>query len=205
MLGVHEARPAVGLLGLGDHVERQGGLPSALRAVDLRHAGARDAAHAEGDVELQRPGGDHGARDDGLAVQGHDCAITEALRICARAWASAWSRLLRALPVPLDPALVAVACAILVLLLLGLVDCWMLGSEGPVPSTLGSEPFHFRYVYIVSRPLAEQSIPCPVPEKCRADVGDPGWSSAAASIGVSPCRFAVGAEGGLMVLWHLSG
>ena len=56
VLGVDEGRHATVLLRLGDAVHREGGLTGRFGAVDFNHAAARQAAHAEGDVEAQRTG-----------------------------------------------------------------------------------------------------------------------------------------------------
>ena len=51
VLGVDERRHTAGLLGLGDHLQREGGLAGRLRSVDLDDAAARHAADAEGIVD----------------------------------------------------------------------------------------------------------------------------------------------------------
>ena len=58
VLGVDEGGDAAALLGLGDHVQGEGGLAGGLRPVDLDDAPAREAADAERDVEAQRAGRD---------------------------------------------------------------------------------------------------------------------------------------------------
>ena len=58
VLGVDERGGAAAALHLGDHLQRQRGLAGGLRAVDLHHAAARQAADAERDVQPQRAGGD---------------------------------------------------------------------------------------------------------------------------------------------------
>ena len=78
MLGVDEGRDPAQPLRLGDDVERERRLARRLRAVDLGHAPARQAADAEGGVERQRAG-----RDDGdllerpARAQPHDGALAE--------------------------------------------------------------------------------------------------------------------------------
>src|SRR3546814_3287195 len=67
MLGVDEGAGTAGLLGLGDHVQRQGGLARTLRPVDLDDAAARQAADAQADVEAERAGR-HGLDLDGAGV-----------------------------------------------------------------------------------------------------------------------------------------
>jgi hypothetical protein len=58
VLGVDEGGGAAELLHLGDDVQGQRGLAGGLRAVDLDHPAARQAADAERDVEAERAGGD---------------------------------------------------------------------------------------------------------------------------------------------------
>ncbi len=83
VLHVDESHRAAHVLGLGGDVLADGGLAGRLRAVDLGNASARDAAHAQGDVERKRPGrddvGDHlvgftQAHDRALAVAFDDIA-----------------------------------------------------------------------------------------------------------------------------------
>ena len=55
-------------------------LPRRLRAVDLDHPAARQAADAEGDVEAERAGGDDLDVVDDLALaEAHDRALAELL------------------------------------------------------------------------------------------------------------------------------
>jgi hypothetical protein len=81
VLGVDEGADAAGLLGLGDGVERQRGLAGGLRAVDLDDAAAREAAHAERDVERHGAGGDrrHVLHQRLLVAEPHDRALAERL------------------------------------------------------------------------------------------------------------------------------
>ena len=58
VLGVDEGGEAAGLLGLGDDVQGEGRLAARLGAEDLDDAAPREPAHAEGQVERQRAGGD---------------------------------------------------------------------------------------------------------------------------------------------------
>jgi hypothetical protein len=68
------------LLHLGDDLQRQRGLAGRFRAVDLDHAAARQAAHAQGDVQSQRAGGDDlDVLDDLALAQAHDGALAELL------------------------------------------------------------------------------------------------------------------------------
>jgi hypothetical protein len=72
VLGVDEAGGPAGLLGLGDHRQGQGGLASALGAVDLGDATPGDAADAKGRVQVGAAGGDGGWRRlaVGVGVEG---------------------------------------------------------------------------------------------------------------------------------------
>ena len=80
MLGVDERRHAAGLLRLGDHLQRDGGLAGRLRPEDLDHAAARKAAHAQCGVKGDRAGGNYRDRDDGfLRPQPHDGALAKLL------------------------------------------------------------------------------------------------------------------------------
>ena len=81
MLGVDERGAPSLRLHLRDGVEAQGGLPAALRAVDLDDAAARIAAASEREVEADRAGLDHrDGRVDVLRVsEAHDGALTELL------------------------------------------------------------------------------------------------------------------------------
>jgi hypothetical protein len=79
VLGVDEGRHAAAALGLGDHVQGQGGLARGLRPVDLDHASARHAAHAERGVEGERARGDGGHVHLLPAPQPHDGSLAELL------------------------------------------------------------------------------------------------------------------------------
>jgi hypothetical protein len=57
VFGVDEGAHAAELLHLGDDLQRQRGLARRFRAVDLDHPAARQAAHAQRDVQPQRAGG----------------------------------------------------------------------------------------------------------------------------------------------------
>ena len=54
-------------------------MPGRLRAEDLDHAAAGQAADAEGDVERQRAGGDGGDADVAVLAEAHDGALAELL------------------------------------------------------------------------------------------------------------------------------
>jgi hypothetical protein len=80
VLGVDEGAGAALLLHLGDDLQRQRGLARGFRAVDFDHAAARQAAHAQRDVQAQRAGGDDLDVLDRLAfAQAHDGALAELL------------------------------------------------------------------------------------------------------------------------------
>jgi hypothetical protein len=80
VLGVDKGALAAEFLHLGDHLQRQRGLAGRLRAVDLDHAAARQAADAQRDVQAQRAGGDDLDVLDHLAfAQAHDRALAELL------------------------------------------------------------------------------------------------------------------------------
>jgi hypothetical protein len=67
-------------LHLGNHLQGQRGLAGRFRAVDLDDAAARQAAHAQGNVQAQRAGGDDLDVFDHLAfTQAHDGALAELL------------------------------------------------------------------------------------------------------------------------------
>ena len=51
VFGVDERRNAAGLLGVGDHMQRQRCLAGRFGAVKLDHSPARDAASAEGNIQ----------------------------------------------------------------------------------------------------------------------------------------------------------
>jgi len=62
------------------HLQGQRGLAGGLRAVDLDHPAARQAADAQRNVEAQGAGGDHLDVLDHLALaQAHDGALAELL------------------------------------------------------------------------------------------------------------------------------
>ncbi len=80
VLGVDEGAGAAELLHLGDDLQGERGLAARLRAVDLDHPAARQAADAEGDVEAERAGGDDLDVVDDLALaEAHDRALAELL------------------------------------------------------------------------------------------------------------------------------
>ena len=58
VFGVDERAHAAGALGLGDGLQGEGGLARRLGAVDLDHPAAGQAAHAQGQVQADRAGGD---------------------------------------------------------------------------------------------------------------------------------------------------
>ena len=100
VLRVDEGGHASAALGLGDDVEGQRGLARALRAEDLDHPAAGDAADAEGDVEGEGTG-----RDDldalGLGVaEAHDRALAVS---SARSGSGPWRGLARAPSSPTPP------------------------------------------------------------------------------------------------------
>ena len=76
VLGVDEGGLASGALRLGDHVQRQGGLAARFGAEDLHHPAPRHPAHAQGEVERQRAGGDGGhPQGRRIVAQPHDGAL----------------------------------------------------------------------------------------------------------------------------------
>src|SRR5262249_43113776 len=80
VLGVDEGRDAAALLRLGDQLEGERRLARRLRAVDLDHASARDAADTERNVESERAGRQR--RDvlgESFLAQLHDRALAELL------------------------------------------------------------------------------------------------------------------------------
>jgi hypothetical protein len=80
VLGVDEGTHAVLLLHLGNDLQGQRGLAGRFRAVDLDHAAAGQAAHAKGDVQAQRTGGNHlDVLNDFAFAQPHDGALAELL------------------------------------------------------------------------------------------------------------------------------
>ena len=79
VLGVDEGDDAAGPLGVGHRVQGDRGLAGGLRAVDLDDPAARQAADAEGDVEGDRPGGDHLERGARLVTEPHHRPLAELL------------------------------------------------------------------------------------------------------------------------------
>ena len=79
VLGVDERADAAARLCLGEDVVDQGGLPRRLRAEDLDDPPARDAAHAEREVEGERPGGDRVDLDRAVVAELHHGALAELL------------------------------------------------------------------------------------------------------------------------------
>ena len=77
VLRVDEGADAAAALRLGDHVVDERRLARRLRAEDLDDAAARQPAHAEREVERERPRRDGGDRDLGLVVHLHDGALAE--------------------------------------------------------------------------------------------------------------------------------
>ena len=65
------------LLRLADHRQREGGLARRLRAEDLDHAAAREAADADRRVDRERAGGDELHRQDLARPEPHDRALAE--------------------------------------------------------------------------------------------------------------------------------
>jgi len=80
VLGIDEGADAGLLLHFGDDLQGERGLAGRLRAVDLDHAAARQAADTQRDIEPQRAGGDDLDVFDLLAIaQAHDRALAELL------------------------------------------------------------------------------------------------------------------------------
>ena len=80
VLGIDEGADAAGFLCLRDHLQGQRRLARRLGAVDLDHAPARESAHAQGQVEAERSGGDHGdVAHVRLLAEFHDGALAELL------------------------------------------------------------------------------------------------------------------------------
>ena len=79
VLGVDVRADAAVALGLGDHVHGERRLARRLRAEDLDHPAAGQAADAEGEVERERAGGDGGDADVALLAEPHDRALAELL------------------------------------------------------------------------------------------------------------------------------
>ena len=79
VLGVDEGADPAARLGLGDDVVDEGRLPGGLGPEDLDDAAARDPAHAEGDVQGQRAGGDRLHVDRADVSELHQRALPEVL------------------------------------------------------------------------------------------------------------------------------
>ncbi len=79
VLGVDERRDAAGGLGVGDRVQRDGGLTRGFRAVDLDDPAARQAADAERHVQGDRAGGDDRDRLAHLVAEPHHRAFAVVL------------------------------------------------------------------------------------------------------------------------------
>ena len=79
VLRVDEGRDAAVALRVGHRVQGQGGLARGLRAVDLHHAAARQAADAQGHVHGHRARGDDLDGCLGLVPQPHDGTLAELL------------------------------------------------------------------------------------------------------------------------------
>ena len=77
MLGVDEGADAAEALRLGDHVVDERRLARRLRAEDLDHATARQAADPERHVERERAGRDRADRDLSLIAHPHHGALAE--------------------------------------------------------------------------------------------------------------------------------
>src|SRR6476646_8221136 len=78
--GVDERADAAPLLGLADDVQRQRRLARRLRSVDLDDAPARQAAHAQRDVEAARTARDHLHLGRGHPLaETHDAPLAELL------------------------------------------------------------------------------------------------------------------------------
>ena len=80
VFGVNERGQAAALLGVGDDVQHEGGFAGGFGAENLHHPAARHAAHAQGQVNGERPGGDDFDADFGAGVaQTHDAAFAVSL------------------------------------------------------------------------------------------------------------------------------
>ena len=79
VLHIDEGYRAAQLLRLSGDVQAQRGLARALRPKDLGDAPARDASHAQGDIQRERAGGDHLHRQIVGFAQAHDGAVAIAL------------------------------------------------------------------------------------------------------------------------------
>ena len=79
VLGVDVGADAAVALGLGHHVQREGGLARRLGAVDLGDAAPRQATDAQGEIERQRPRGDGLDGHRALLAHLHDGALAELL------------------------------------------------------------------------------------------------------------------------------
>ena len=75
VLGVHKGAGAALLLALGDDVQGKRGLARGFGAENFGNPTARDAAHAQGQIQTDGPGGDHGDIDMGLVGQFHHRAL----------------------------------------------------------------------------------------------------------------------------------
>ena len=78
VLRIDERAGTAEALGLGDHVQGEGGFARRFRTVDLRHPAAGDTTDPQGRIEDQRPGGDRRHRlADAPIPEAHDCPLTE--------------------------------------------------------------------------------------------------------------------------------
>src|SRR5918997_1660469 len=77
VLGVHEGGEASGLLGLGDDVQGQSGLPARLGAEDLDDPAAGQAPDAQSQVERERPRGDGRDLRPLVVAHPHDGSLAE--------------------------------------------------------------------------------------------------------------------------------
>ena len=85
VLGVDERGDAAGGLGVGDRVQRDGGLTRGFRAIDLDDPAAREAADAQRHVQGDRAGGDDGDRLADLVAEPHHRAFSVVLlNLCER-------------------------------------------------------------------------------------------------------------------------
>ncbi len=79
VLGVDEGADAARLLRLRDGVQGQRGLARRLGTEDFHHAAARQSAHAQGQVEPHRAGGNHGNVAGIGAPERHDGTLAKLL------------------------------------------------------------------------------------------------------------------------------
>ena len=79
VFGVHEGTSAAHFLAFGDDVQGEGGLARRFGAEDLRDAAARDAAHAQGQVQPQAAGGNGIHLHGGIVAQLHHGTLAELL------------------------------------------------------------------------------------------------------------------------------